>query len=39
MLFPEQDAMVVLNSGYYTEREPVNEIVMQYILPALDHGS
>ena len=38
VLFPEHDTMVILNGGYYTDREPVNEIVTEFILPALAQG-
>jgi CubicO group peptidase (beta-lactamase class C family) len=37
ILFPEYEMMLVLTGGYYTETEPVNEIVIEYILPALIH--
>lgn len=39
VLFPEHDTMVILNGGYYTDRESVNEIVTEFILPALAQGS
>jgi CubicO group peptidase (beta-lactamase class C family) len=35
VLFPEQEMMIVLNGGYYTESEPFNEISTQFILPTL----
>jgi CubicO group peptidase (beta-lactamase class C family) len=39
VLFPEQEMMIILNGGYYTEKEPVNEIITNYILPALKANS
>ena len=35
ILFPELEMMVVMTGGYYTEYEPFNEIIIEYILPAL----
>lgn len=35
ILFPEQELMVVLNGGYYTDYEPYNEIITEHILPML----
>ena len=39
VLFPEYEMMVVMNGGYYTDAEPVNEIIIEYILPAMDLDS
>ncbi|MCW4012536.1 MAG: beta-lactamase family protein [Candidatus Bathyarchaeota archaeon] len=35
ILFPEYEMMIVLTGGYYIEEEPLNEILIEYIIPAL----
>ena len=35
VLFPDYDMMVVMTGGYYLEEEPLNEILIKYIIPAL----
>ncbi len=39
ILFPEYDVMVVMTSGYYIEGEPVNELLVNYIIPSLNPDS
>ncbi len=36
VLFPEYDMMVVMTGGYYLGDEPVNEIIVDYIIPSLE---
>jgi CubicO group peptidase (beta-lactamase class C family) len=36
VLFPEQKMMIILTGGYYIEAEPVNIIIIDYILPSLN---
>ena len=36
ILFPELEMMVVMTGGYYNGGEPVNEIISEYILPAMN---
>jgi len=36
ILFPEHELMVVMTGGYYLDHEPFNEIVTEFILPALE---
>ena len=38
-LFPEYEMMVVLTGGYYLEDEPVNELLVDYIIPMIDLDS
>jgi CubicO group peptidase (beta-lactamase class C family) len=39
ILFPEHDMMVVMTGGYYLGDEPVNEIILDYLIPSLDLDS
>jgi hypothetical protein len=35
VLFPDYDMMVVMTGGYYLKEDPLNEILIEYIIPAL----
>ena len=36
VLFPDYEMMVIMTGGYYIDSEPVNEIISEYILPAMN---
>jgi CubicO group peptidase (beta-lactamase class C family) len=36
ILFPDHGMMVVMTGGYYIDDEPINEIILEYIIPSLN---
>ena len=35
MVFPNEDMVVVFTGGYYVETDPVDEMIVRHILPAV----